>query len=124
MIRNDPHTLAQRRHVLFTMLTTLGYHYPAGREPGVIAGIRQYLGGWPGMFLRRSVYVRIGEGSLAEHLNRCWRSSPSSCAGRTRSSRTLSTACTTLESKERDYMERALRYLLDRLPPDAVVRVG
>jgi len=35
----------------------------------VIAGIRQYLGGWPGMFLLRSVYVRIGEGSLAEHLN-------------------------------------------------------
>ena len=31
------------------MLTTLGYHYPAGREPAVIAGIRQYLGGWAGV---------------------------------------------------------------------------
>jgi hypothetical protein len=29
----------------------------------------------------------------------------------------------TLESKESDYLERALRYLLDRLPLDAVVRV-
>ena len=31
------------------MLTTLGYHYPAGREPAVIAGILQYLGGWAGV---------------------------------------------------------------------------
>ena len=31
------------------MLTTLGYHYPPGREPPVIAGIRRYLGGWPGI---------------------------------------------------------------------------
>src|SRR5262249_32100268 len=46
--RVTPHALAQRRHVLFTMLTTLGYQYPAGREPAVIAGIRQYLSGWPG----------------------------------------------------------------------------
>jgi hypothetical protein len=44
-----PHALAQRRRVLFTMLTTLGYRYPPGREPAVIAGIRQYLGGWPGV---------------------------------------------------------------------------
>src|SRR5215831_9102222 len=41
--------LAQRRRVLFTMLTTLGFRYPSGREPPVIAGIRQYLGGWPGI---------------------------------------------------------------------------
>ena len=43
------HALAQRRHVLFTMLTTLGYRYPAGQEPPVIAGIRKYLDGWPGV---------------------------------------------------------------------------
>ena len=36
---------AARRRVLFTMLTTLGFRYPPGREPPVIAGIRQYLGG-------------------------------------------------------------------------------
>jgi hypothetical protein len=44
-----PHALAQRRHVLFTMLTTLGSHYPPGRVPPVIAGIRRYLDGWPGV---------------------------------------------------------------------------
>jgi hypothetical protein len=31
------------------MLTTLGYRYAPGHEPPVIAGIRQYLGGWPGL---------------------------------------------------------------------------
>jgi hypothetical protein len=40
--------LAQRRRVLLTMLTTLSFHYPPGRVPPVIAGIRQYLGGLAG----------------------------------------------------------------------------
>jgi len=31
------------------MLTTLGFRYPPGRVPPVIAGIRQYLSGWPGI---------------------------------------------------------------------------
>jgi hypothetical protein len=44
-----PHAFAQRRRVLFTMLTTLGFRYPPGSEPAVIAGIRQYLGGWVGI---------------------------------------------------------------------------
>jgi hypothetical protein len=44
-----PRDLARRRRILFTMLTTLGYRYAPGREPAVIAGIRQYLGGWPGV---------------------------------------------------------------------------
>jgi hypothetical protein len=44
-----PRALAQRRRVLFTMLTALGFRYTAGREPAVIAGIRRYLGGWPGV---------------------------------------------------------------------------
>jgi hypothetical protein len=35
-----PHALAQRRHVLFTMLTTLGFRYQPGRVPLAIAGIR------------------------------------------------------------------------------------
>jgi len=44
-----PRALAQRRRVLFTMLTTIAFRYPPGREPPVIAAIRQYLGGWPGV---------------------------------------------------------------------------
>jgi hypothetical protein len=39
----------QRHHVLFTMLTTLGYRYASGCEPAVITGIRLYLGGWAGI---------------------------------------------------------------------------
>jgi hypothetical protein len=31
------------------MLTMLGFRYPPRHEPPVIAGIRQYLGGWPGV---------------------------------------------------------------------------
>jgi len=35
--------------VLFTMLTALGVRYPPGREPPLIAALRQWLGGWPGI---------------------------------------------------------------------------
>src|SRR6516165_4848058 len=41
MASEPARAFTQRRHVLFTMLTTLGYRYPPGREPPVIAGIRQ-----------------------------------------------------------------------------------
>ena len=44
-----PRDLARRRRILFTMLTTLGYRYPPSREPAVIAGSGQYLGGWLGI---------------------------------------------------------------------------
>jgi hypothetical protein len=44
-----PRELARRRRVLFTMLTALAFRYPPGREPPVIAGLRQWLGGWPGI---------------------------------------------------------------------------
>jgi hypothetical protein len=44
-----PRDLSQRRRVLFTMLTALAFRSPPRREPPVIAGIRQYLSGWPGI---------------------------------------------------------------------------
>ena len=44
-----PRALAQRRRLLFTMVTTLRFRYRQGREPVVITGIREYLGGWPGV---------------------------------------------------------------------------
>jgi len=31
------------------MLTALTFRYPPGHEPPVIAGLRQWLGGWPGI---------------------------------------------------------------------------
>src|SRR5262249_45064066 len=62
--RVTPRALAQRRRVLFTMLTTLGFRYPRGREPLVITGIRQYLGSWPGVGrivagMARQQYLRL-----------------------------------------------------------------
>jgi hypothetical protein len=39
----------QRRRVLFTMLTALGFRYPPGHEPPLIAALHQYLGGWSGI---------------------------------------------------------------------------
>lgn len=39
----------RRRRVLFTMLTTLDYRYPPGREPALIAALRTWLHGWPGI---------------------------------------------------------------------------
>jgi hypothetical protein len=41
--------LEQRRHILFSMLTALDYRYPPGREPALIAGLRAWLHGWPGI---------------------------------------------------------------------------
>jgi hypothetical protein len=41
--------LRQRRHILFTMLTALGFRYPPGQEPPLIAALHQWLGGWPGV---------------------------------------------------------------------------
>ncbi len=31
------------------MLTTLRFGYPPGHEPPLIAALRQWLGGWPGI---------------------------------------------------------------------------
>jgi molybdenum cofactor synthesis domain-containing protein len=74
-------------------------------------------------FLLRTVYVRIGEGSLAEHLNAMLREFPDLlCGSYPEFSNPDYRVRVTLESKEPDYLERALRDLLDRLPPDAVVR--
>jgi len=76
-------------------------------------------------FLLRSVYVRIGEGTLAEHLNAMLAEFPELlCGSYPEFSNPEYRVRVTLESKEPDYLERALRNLLDRLPPDAVVRIG
>jgi hypothetical protein len=46
MVSDD---LPRRRHILFTMLTTLSFCYPPGHEPPLIAALRQQLGGCPGI---------------------------------------------------------------------------
>ncbi len=75
-------------------------------------------------FLLRSVYVRIGEGILAEHLNAMLREFPELlCGSYPEFSNPEYRVRVTLESKESDYLESALRYLLARLPLEAVVRI-
>ena len=75
-------------------------------------------------FLLRSVYVRIGEGTLADHLNDMLRQFPELlCGSYPEFSNPDYRVRVTLESKQAEYLESALRYLLERLPADAVVRV-
>ena len=61
---------------------------------------------------------------LAEHLNATLRSFPELlCGSYPEFSNPEYKVRVTLESKESEYLERALRYLLDRLPGESVVRV-
>jgi molybdenum cofactor synthesis domain-containing protein len=75
-------------------------------------------------FLLRSVYVSIGEGTLAEHLNAMLQTFPQLlCGSYPEFSNPEYKVRVTLESKEPAYLEGALQDLLGRLPPEAVVRI-
>src|SRR5262249_22624557 len=75
-------------------------------------------------FLLGSVSFPVGEGPLAEHLNRMVDAFPSLLCG---SSPAFSTpdyrVKVTLESTDREYLEAALADLLGRVPADGVVRI-
>jgi molybdenum cofactor synthesis domain-containing protein len=76
-------------------------------------------------YLLTSVYVRIGEGTLAAHLNAMLARFPELlCGSYPEFSNPDYRVRVTLESKSRDYLDAALGDLLARLPPDALVRVG
>jgi molybdopterin-biosynthesis enzyme MoeA-like protein len=72
----------------------------------------------------KNVFVRIGEGTLADYLNRLLESFPLLQLG---SYPELSNpeyqVKVTLESRDRGYLEQALGDFLARLPADAVVKV-
>src|SRR6266850_2524012 len=72
----------------------------------------------------RNVFVRIGEGTLADYLNRLLDAFPLLLVG---SYPELSNpeyqVKVTLESRDRGYLEQALAEFLGRLPGDAVVKV-
>jgi len=72
----------------------------------------------------KNVFVRIGEGTLADYLNRLLDAFPLLLVG---SYPELSNpeyqVKVTLESRDRGYLEQALADLLGRLPGDAVVKV-
>ncbi|HTY77797.1 MAG TPA: competence/damage-inducible protein A [Candidatus Bathyarchaeia archaeon] len=71
-----------------------------------------------------SVFVSVGEGLLAEHLNAVLERHPDLLLGSyPEFSNPEYKVKVTLESKDRAYMERALSDLLGRLPPASLVRV-
>jgi molybdenum cofactor synthesis domain-containing protein len=72
----------------------------------------------------KNVFVRIGEGSLAEYLNRLLESFPLLQLGSyPEFSNPEYQVKVTLESRDRGYLEQALGDFLARLPSDAVVKV-
>jgi molybdenum cofactor synthesis domain-containing protein len=74
-------------------------------------------------FYLRIVYTREGEGAIAEHLNETLRSFPQLLLGSyPKIGDPEYVVKLTLESKDRDYVERALAHLLKLLPEGAVVR--
>ena len=75
-------------------------------------------------FHLRTIYVRIGEGALAAHLNGMLRTFPDLlCGSYPKLSHPEYKVRVTLESQDSDYLARAFTDLMARIPPDAVVRV-
>jgi molybdenum cofactor synthesis domain-containing protein len=73
----------------------------------------------------KNVFVRIGEGTLADYLNRLLESFPLLQLGSyPEFSNPEYQVKVTLESRDRGYLEQALGDLLARLPTDAVVKVS
>jgi molybdenum cofactor synthesis domain-containing protein len=70
------------------------------------------------------VYVSMGEGTLADHLNAVLAAHPDLMLGSyPEFANPDYKVKVTLESKDRAYLDSAVGHLLDRLPKDAVVRV-
>jgi molybdenum cofactor synthesis domain-containing protein len=73
----------------------------------------------------KNVFVRIGEGALADHLNALLRAYPDLLLGSyPEFSNPEYKVKVTLESRDASFLARALCELLRRLPADAVVRVA
>jgi len=74
-------------------------------------------------YFLRVVFTREGEGGIAEHLNATLAAFPELLLGSYPKIGDPEYAVKlTLESKDRDYVERAFAHLIRLLPPDAVVR--
>jgi molybdenum cofactor synthesis domain-containing protein len=74
-------------------------------------------------YFLRIVYTREGEGAIAEHLNATMEAFPDLLLGSyPKIGDPEYSVKLTLESKDQAYVERALAYLLARIPADAVVR--
>jgi molybdenum cofactor synthesis domain-containing protein len=85
--------------------------------------IRERFRGEP--ILLRNVYVRMGEGTLADYLNRLLADFPQVLLGSyPEFSNPEYRVKVTLESRDGAYLERALAAFLDRLPADTVVKIA
>jgi len=110
------------------------------RFPAVVVGNTYVLPGVPEIFRQKfealrerfrdapfhlcCVFVSIGEGFLADHLNAVLRDHPELMLGSyPEFANAEYKVKVTLESKDRAYLERAVETLLGRLPDGAVVRV-
>ncbi len=72
----------------------------------------------------RTIYTSAGEGTIAEYLNACLQSYPALLLGSyPRIGNPEYRVKLTLESKDRDYVERAFDHLIERLPREIVVKV-
>ena len=73
----------------------------------------------------KNVFVSIGEGSLADHLNALVREYPALlCGSYPEFSNPEYKVKVTLESRDPAFLDRALAELLKRLPADSIVRVA
>jgi molybdenum cofactor synthesis domain-containing protein len=72
----------------------------------------------------RTIYTSAGEGSIAEYLNACLRNYPALLLGSyPRIGNPEYRVKLTLESKDREYVERAFDHLIELLPREIVVKV-
>ncbi|MGH7815159.1 MAG: competence/damage-inducible protein A [Candidatus Binataceae bacterium] len=74
-------------------------------------------------YFMRAIYLSAGEGVIAEHLNECMGQFPELMLGSyPRIDNPEYRVKLTLESKDREYLDRAFRHLMGLLPPPSVVK--
>src|SRR5579864_1055981 len=96
--------------------------------PGIPQIFESKLAGLLGRFTTdpyfiRAIYTSAGEGTIAEHLNACLKNYPDLLLGSyPRIGNTEYRVKLTLESKDKDYLERAFAHLLELIPREIVVK--
>ncbi len=74
-------------------------------------------------YFMHAIYTSVGEGMIAERLNSCLAKFPELLLGSyPRLGDSQYRVKLTLESKDRDYLERAFQFMLELLPKDVVVK--
>jgi molybdenum cofactor synthesis domain-containing protein len=75
-------------------------------------------------YYMRTIYTSAGEGTIAEFLNTCLQSYPALLLGSyPRIGHSEYRVKLTLESKDREYLDRAFNHLLELLPREVIVKI-